>query len=131
MRLCLGCGHTLMVLLDNKYFLPPAYFILSGCFLPLFLTSAGNKSRRGQTTIKISKQQRKEFCRSKKTTMQKEKVMFQNDKTAIYEFIFIDHIVFIFMGRMARAKSRQEGIEKVGSFANGDSLNAFHAVLLR
>jgi hypothetical protein len=23
-------------------------------------------------------------------------VMFQNDKTAIYEFIFIDHIVFIF-----------------------------------
>lgn len=22
--------------------------------------------------------------------------MFQNDKTAIYEFIFIDHIVFIF-----------------------------------
>jgi hypothetical protein len=23
--------------------------------------------------------------------------MFQNDKTAIYEFIFIDHIVFIFM----------------------------------
>lgn len=23
--------------------------------------------------------------------------MFQNDKNAIYEFIFIDHIVFIFM----------------------------------
>ena len=28
--------------------------------------------------------------------MEKVIVMFQNDKTAIYEFIFIDHIVFIF-----------------------------------
>lgn len=25
------------------------------------------------------------------------KIRFQNDKTAIYEFIFIDHIVFIFI----------------------------------
>lgn len=28
--------------------------------------------------------------------MEKSKSMFQNDKTAIYEFIYIDHIVFIF-----------------------------------
>lgn len=38
------------------------------------------------------------------------KVMFQNDKAAIYDFIFIDHIVFIFMGR------------KVGRLAEADLL---------
>lgn len=27
------------------------------------------------------------------------KIRFQNDKTAIYEFIFIDHIVFIFIAK--------------------------------
>lgn len=43
--------------------------------------------------------------------------MFQNDKTAIYEFIFIDHIVFIFMDGKESWKPRH---------CNGD----FHALRL-
>lgn len=46
------------------------------------------------------------------------KVMFQNDKTAIYEFIFIDHIVFISMEKKA-----------TGRLANGDSHVLFPVAL--
>lgn len=41
--------------------------------------------------------ERKSFRDEKKRRqMEKSKSTFQNDKTAIYEFIYIDHIVFIF-----------------------------------
>ena len=45
--------------------------------------------------------------------------MFQNDKTAIYEFIFIDHIVFIFM-------EEKKGWRNLYAFAN-----SIFTVLLR
>lgn len=96
----LNCGEC-----DAKRVMASAFLFSSFChFFPL------SSSPKDDNAEKVTFRQRREreregFWMEKK--MNKWKVMFQNDKTAIYEFIFIDHIVFIFTGFLHIEKRKE------------------------
>lgn len=116
-----GEVNTVKVLLDNKYF----FFLLCLNFtfwLAFFSVVGGNKSRRGQTTIKLSSSREKRVfflsglrrrqCRSKRSE--------QNGKSCsrtiklLFMNLFLLTILFLYLWK-----------KEVGSWANADSSSYF------